>query len=475
MHSVRKLLLIRKGYLTMATSQSHYNSTSLKSFIAGLVRRNPHEDEFHQSVREVAETIIPYIRKHPDLSDHIILERMTEPDRVFIFRVTWEDDQGNVRVNRGYRVQFNNALGPYKGGLRFHPSVNLSILKFLAFEQTFKNALTTLPLGAAKGGSDFNPRGKSDTEMLRFCKSFMLELFRYIGPNVDVPAGDIGVGEREIGYLFGQYKRITGEFASGVLTGKALDSGGSLIRREATGYGAVYFAREMLKQHDDGIKGKTCLVSGSGNVAQYCVEKAIQLGGKVLTMSDSDGFIYDKDGIDQEKLEFIKELKGVRRGRIAEYAERYKRATYHGGKRPWGVSGELAFPCATQNELNLKDAENLIKNGCIAVVEGANMPTTEEAQVLLRQHGEKNRLFFAPAKAANAGGVAISGLEMSQNSLRLSWDHEEMESRLQGIMNSIHNQCVTYGKRQGKTVDYVTGANVAGFVRVANAMMSHGV
>ncbi len=459
----------------MPSSENRYNSTNLKNFMAGLVRRNPHEGEFHQSVHEVAETIIPYIRKNPHLAEGIILERLTEPDRIFTFRVIWEDDQGNVRVNRGYRVQFNNALGPYKGGLRFHPSVNLSILKFLAFEQTFKNALTTLPLGAAKGGADFNPRGKSDTEILRFCKSFMLELFRYIGPNIDVPAGDIGVGEREIGYLFGQYKRITGEFASGVLTGKALGSGGSLIRREATGYGAVYFAREMLHQHDDSVEGKTCLVSGSGNVAQYCTEKLIQLGAKVLTMSDSDGFIYDKDGIDQQKLDFIKELKGVRRGRMSEYTARYKKATYHAGKRPWSVAGQLAFPCATQNELDLADAEKLIKNGCVGVIEGANMPSTEAAMQLLRKHGKTKYMLFAPAKAANAGGVAISGLEMSQNSLRLSWTHEEMEQRLQGIMKSIHGQCVNYGSSKAKSVDYVSGANIAGFVRVANAMLSHGV
>lgn len=459
----------------MPSSEHIYNSTSLKNFMAGLTRRNPHESEFHQAVHEVAETVIPYLRQHPHLTDSIILERMTEPDRVYMFRVLWEDDQGHVRANRGYRVQFNNALGPYKGGLRFHPSVNLSILKFLAFEQTFKNALTTLPLGAAKGGSDFNPRGKSDAEVLRFCKSFMLELFRYIGPSVDVPAGDIGVGEREIGFLFGQYKRITGEFASGVLTGKALHSSGSLVRREATGYGAVYFAREMLDYHGDSIEDKTCLISGSGNVAQYCAEKIIQLGGAVLTMSDSDGFIYDKDGIDQAKLDYIKELKGARRGRIAEYADRYKKADYYPGKRPWGVPGQLAFPCATQNELDLSDAETLIKNDCIGVIEGANMPSTEPAMQLMRKHGRKKYMLFAPAKAANAGGVAISGLEMSQNSLRLSWDSDEMERRLHAIMVSIHKQCIEYGQGKRKTVDYVTGANLAGFVRAANAMLSHGV
>lgn len=452
-------------------STGKYNSASLKAFMGGLARRNPHEPEFHQAVREVAETVIPYIAKHPNLSDKIILERITEPDRIYSFRVIWEDDNGNVRANRGYRVQFNNALGPYKGGLRFHPSVNLSILKFLAFEQTFKNALTTLPLGAAKGGADFNPHGKSEREVLRFCKSFMLELFRHIGANVDVPAGDIGVGEREIGYLFGQYKRITGEFVSGVLTGKGLDFGGSLIRKEATGYGAAFFAEEMLRHHGDSLKGKNCLVSGSGNVAQFCAEKIITLGGKVLSMSDSGGFIYDKDGINADKLNFIKELKNVRRGRLAEYAAKYRKAAYHVGKRPWSTAAQVAFPCATQNEISFEDAQKLIKNGCIAVVEGANMPSEEKAMNLFRQ-----KLLFAPAKAANAGGVAISGLEMSQNSLRLSWGKEEMEERLLTIMRSIHNQCVAHGDaKKGKRVDYVSGANIAGFVRVANAMLAHGV
>ena len=448
-----------------------YNSTKLESFMAGLIRRNSNEPEFHQSVHEVAETVIPYIRKNPSLANSIILERITEPERVFMFRVIWEDDAGNVRVNRGYRVQFNNALGPYKGGLRFHPSVNLSILKFLAFEQTFKNALTGLPLGAAKGGADFNPRGKSDREVLRFCKSFMLELFRYIGPNLDVPAGDIGVGEREIGYLFGQYKRITGEFVSGVLTGKGLDFGGSLIRKEATGYGAAYFAQEMLNHHGDTIAGKDCLVSGSGNVAQFCAEKITHLGGRVLTMSDSDGFIYDKDGIDKKKLKFIKELKGVKRGRIAEYKNKFRNAEYYGGKTPWAVPAQLAFPCATQNEILVDDAKKLIKNKVLAVSEGANMPTHEKALPLLRRS-----LLFAPAKAANAGGVAISGLEMSQNSLRLSWSQDEMEDRLLSIMRDIHQQCVTHGGgKRAKKVDYVAGANIAGFSRVANAMIAHGV
>ena len=448
-----------------------YDSTKLQSFMAGLARRNPYETEFHQAVHEVAETVIPFIRKNPKYAESIIFERMTEPEKVFIFRVSWEDDSGNSRVNRGYRVQFNNALGPYKGGLRFHPSVNLSILKFLGFEQTFKNSLTGLPLGAAKGGADFNPRGKSNREVLRFCKSFMLELFRYIGPNLDVPAGDIGVGEREIGYLFGQYKRITGEFVSGVLTGKGLSFGGSLIRREATGFGAAFFAEEMLNHVGDTIKNKNCVVSGSGNVAQHCAEKIIELGGKVLTMSDSDGFIYDKAGIDETKLKFLMELKNARRGRISEYSKKFRASEYHTGKRPWGVPAQLAFPCATQNELNDKDAATLIKNGCLAVAEGANMPSSADAMNQLR-----SKIMFAPAKAANAGGVAISGLEMSQNSLRLSWTKEEMQIRLKDIMRDIHNQCVQYGtSRSSKRVDYVTGANIAGFVRTADAMLAHGV
>lgn len=452
----------------MTPPPSRYDSTSLESFLTGLARRTPNETEFHQSVREVAETIFPYIRENPQYTDACILERLVEPDRIYTFRVLWEDDAGNVRVNRGFRVQFNNALGPYKGGLRFHPSVNLSILKFLAFEQTFKNALTTLPLGAAKGGSDFNPRDKSDGEIRRFCKAFMVELFRYIGANVDVPAGDIGVGEREIGYLFGQYKRITGEFASGVLTGKALASGGSLIRREATGYGAVYFARAMLREHGDDIAGKSCVVSGSGNVATYCAEKILHLGGKVLTLSDSDGYIHDKDGIDADKLSYIKDLKSVRRGRIAEYLDKYPHATYHAGGRPWRVPADIAFPCATQNEINMEDARILVQNGCKAVIEGANMPTEEDATLYLRQ-----KTLFAPAKAANAGGVSISGLEMSQNSLRLSWTTEEMDKRLQDIMANIHDQCVAYGRTK-TAIDYTTGANLAGFVRVANAMLSQG-
>ena len=447
----------------------NYDSTHINTFMAGLMRRNPHETEFHQAVHEVAESVMPFIRDDRLYADRIIFERMTEPDRVYIFRVLWEDEKGNVRANRGYRVQFNNALGPYKGGLRFHPSVNLSILKFLGFEQTFKNALTGLPLGAAKGGADFNPRGKSDREVLRFCKSFMLELFRHIGPNIDVPAGDIGVGEREVGYLFGQYKRITGEFASGVMTGKGLSFGGSLIRREATGFGAAFFAEEMLAANGDSLHGKKCLVSGSGNVAQHCAEKIIALGGKVLTMSDSDGFIHDPDGITEAKLAHIMHLKNTKRVRIVEYLKKYKTAKYHSGKSPWGIVADAAFPCATQNELDDKDAATLIKNKCRTVAEGANMPSTYKAMQMMRR-----KLLFAPAKAANAGGVAISGLEMSQNSLRLSWDKTEMESRLRDIMRDIHSQCAKYGAH-GKGVDYVDGANIAGFMRTANAMMAHGV
>lgn len=454
----------------MVTKTAKYDSTNLKSFMGGLIHRTSGELEFHQAVHEFAEVVIPYIRGHDDLIREIIMERMTEPERVFMFRVIWEDDNGHTRLNRGYRVQFNNALGPYKGGLRFHPSVNLSVLKFLGFEQTFKNALTGLPLGAAKGGSDFNPRGKSNSEVLRFCKSFMLELFRYIGPNVDVPAGDIGVGEREIGYLFGQYKRITGEFTSGVITGKGMSFGGSLVRREATGYGTAYFAEEMLNQAGDSLKDKSCLVSGSGNVAQYCTQKIIQLGGKVITMSDSDGMIFDPDGIDEEKLAHIIEIKTVLRGRIKEYASKYRRARYHAGKRPWGVPAFAAFPCATQNEIEKADAQQLLDNKCRIVVEGANMPTSLEAMSLLR-----GKILLAPAKAANAGGVAISGLEMSQNSLRLSWSEEEMQTRLRDIMRSIHKQCVQYGGKKKGRVDYVAGANIAGFVRVANAMLAHGV
>jgi len=449
---------------------ARYDSTSLDTFIAGVNRRNPNEPEFQQAVREVAETIVPYLSENPRYVEEIVLERMTEPDRIIAFRVNWDDDQGNRRINRGYRVQFNNAIGPYKGGLRFHPSVNLSVLKFLAFEQTFKNALTTLPLGAAKGGADFNPKGKSDREVNRFCRSFMIHLSKYIGPSIDVPAGDIGVGGREIGYLFGQYKNLTGEFASGTITGKGIEYGGSLTRNEATGYGVIYFTEEMLNAHNRSMESMRCAVSGSGNVAQFAAEKAVALGATVHTMSDSDGFVYDKEGFDQEKIEHIKHLKNVRRARISEYVKKYRGAEYHQGKRPWGVPCDIALPCATQNEIEIGDAEALLKGGCAAVAEGANMPTTIDAQRLLRA-----KAIFAPAKAANAGGVAVSGLEMSQNSLRISWTHEEVDLRLKEIMRSIHQQCVRFGAAKKGGVDYVSGANIAGFVKVANAMLAHGV
>ncbi len=456
----------------MFSVTANYDSTSRGHFMKGLKKRTPGEREFHQAVSEVAEYVIPYVKEfRPELNDAIVFERLTEPNRTFIFRIIWEDDAGNVRLNRGFRVQHSNALGPYKGGLRFHPSVNLSILKFLAFEQTFKNALTGLQLGAAKGGSDFNPRGKSDREILRFCKSFMLELFNQIGPNLDVPAGDIGVGEREIGYLFGQYKRITGEFVPGVLTGKSLSFGGSEIRREATGYGAAFFAEQALETKNDSLKNKKCVISGSGNVALYCAQKIVQLGGKVLTLSDSDGFVYDPDGIDLEKLDYVIDLKTVKRGRIREYAEKYSGATYKAGKKPWAVKADLAFPCATQNEISLTDAKNLLAAGCQMVVEGANMPVAGDALHLLNE-----RLTLAPGKAANAGGVAISGLEMSQNSQRESWSEEDMESNLHKIIANIHSQCVLYGKDpKSSKINYVKGANIAGFVRVADSMMAYGV
>lgn len=441
----------------------------VEAFMQGLVRRNPGETEFHQAVREVAESLMPFLIENRKYQENIILERMTEPDRIIIFRVCWQDDKGSVRANRGYRVQFNNTIGPYKGGLRFHPSVNLSILKFLGFEQTFKNSLTTLPMGGAKGGSDFNPKGKSDWEVMRFCQSFMCELWKHIGKDTDIPAGDIGVGAREIGYLFGEYKRLANEF-TGTITGKGLTFGGSLIRTEATGYGCVYFCSEMLKARGDGLKGKICLVSGSGNVAQYTVEKATQLGAKVVTMSDSDGFIYDPNGIDAEKLAFVMDLKNVRRGRIAEYAARFKGAEYHDGKRPWGIKADIAFPCATQNEIELADAEHLVRNGVKAVCEGANMPTTLEATH--RFHA--NKILFSPGKASNAGGVAVSGLEQTQNALRLSWTREEVDQKLQEIMRNIHSACVKYGAEKDY-VNYVKGANIAGFVKVADAMLAYGV
>ena len=444
------------------------DTLNLDEFMKGLVKRNPGETEFHQAVEEVADSVIPYINKHPKYIKARILERMTEPDRTIIFRVCWEDDEGNVRTNRGYRIQFNNAIGPYKGGLRFHPSVNLGILKFLGFEQTFKNSLTTLPMGSGKGGADFNSKGKSEREIMRFCQAFMVELSKHIGENVDVPAGDIGVGAREISFMFGQYKRLLNEF-TGTLTGKAIEFGGSLIRKEATGYGCAYFMEEMLKHKGDSIEGKNCIVSGSGNVASYCAQKIMHLGGKVLTLSDSSGFIHDPDGLNQEKLDFIIDLKTIRRGRISEFAEKFK-CNFHKGKRPWSIKADLAFPCATQNELELPDAQQLIKNGCKAVGEGANMPTTKDAIEALH----KAKIIFSPGKASNAGGVAVSGLEMTQNSIRMSWQSEELEERLKTIMRDIHSQCVNYGTEKDH-VDYVKGANTAGFVKVADAMLAYGV
>lgn len=442
----------------------------LDAFMTGLIRRNPGEPEFHQAVEEVAESILPFIAENPVYEEAQIFERMTEPDRVFTFRVCWEDDKGNIRTNRGYRVQFNNAIGPYKGGLRFHPSVDQSILKFLGFEQVFKNSLTTLPLGGGKGGANFNPKGKSDREIMRFCQSFMTALYKNIGQYTDVPAGDIGVGAREISYLFGQYKRLTSEF-TGVLTGKSINFGGSLIRPEATGYGCVIFAQEMLRHQGDSLAGKTCLVSGSGNVAQYTTEKVIQLGGKVVTLSDSSGFIYDKDGINQEKLEYVKDLKNNKRGRIKEYAEKYN-VEYHEGKQPWAIPCDVAFPSATQNEIHSADAKELVKNGCRVVAEGANMPTTKNGIDIFREA----KLLYAPSKASNAGGVAVSGLEMSQNSTRLTWTRENVEEKLTEIMINIHAQCLKYGQdKDNSYVDYAKGANIAGFIKVADAMLAYGV
>ncbi|MEY8849872.1 NADP-specific glutamate dehydrogenase [Psychroserpens sp. XS_ASV72] len=442
----------------------------IEAFLNLVKEKNGHETEFLQAVHEVAETVIPFIEENPKYQGKMLLERMVEPERTIIFRVPWIDDEGNTQVNRGYRIEFNSAIGPYKGGLRFHPSVNLSILKFLGFEQVFKNSLTTLPMGGGKGGSDFNPKGKSDNEVMRFCQSFMSELFRHIGPNTDVPAGDIGVGGREIGYMFGQYKRLQNEF-TGVLTGKGISYGGSLIRPEATGYGCVYFAQNMLKTKGDSMKDKTVVISGSGNVAQFACEKATQLGGKVVTMSDSGGYIHDTDGIDADKLAFIMDLKNVKRGRIKEYVDTYPSATYHEGKRPWSENCDIALPCATQNELNEEEAKALISNNVIAVAEGANMPTTPEAIAAFQDA----KVLFSPGKASNAGGVATSGLEMSQNSLRLNWTREEVDQKLHGIMDDIHESCVTYGKQEDGYVDYVKGANIAGFVKVADAMLAQGV
>lgn len=439
----------------------------VRDFMSSVVEKNIGEKEFLQAVEEVAEVIIPFIEGTPKYSDRMLLERMVEPERVLIFRVPWLDDQGHTQINRGYRVQFNSAIGPYKGGLRFHPSVNLSILKFLGFEQVFKNSLTTLPMGGAKGGSDFNPKGRSDNEVMRFCQSFMTELCKYIGPNTDVPAGDIGVGAREIGYMFGQYKRIRNEF-TGVLTGKGINWGGSLIRPEATGYGNVYFAQNMLELNGDSFKGKDVVISGSGNVAQYACEKATELGAKVIALSDSSGYIHDPNGIDANKLAYVMDLKNNKRGRIKEYAEKFE-CDFKEGK-PWNLKCHVALPCATQNELNENEAKALVSNGCICVSEGANMPCTPEAISVFKDA----KILFAPGKASNAGGVATSGLEMSQNSIRMNWTREEVDSKLKQIMKDIHTSCVKYGQ-DGDHIDYVKGANIAGFVKVADAMLDQGI
>ncbi len=442
----------------------------IDAFMEGVKLKNSHEPEFIQAVLEVAETVIPYIEANPKYKSTKILERITEPERVIQFRVPWVDDSGEVQVNRGFRVEFNSAIGPYKGGLRFHPSVNLSILKFLGFEQIFKNSLTTLPMGGGKGGSDFDPKGKSDNEVMKFCQSFMTELSRHIGPNTDVPAGDIGVGGREIGYMFGQYKRLRNEF-TGVLTGKGINWGGSLIRPEATGYGTVYFAAEMLKTKGDNFTGKVVSISGSGNVAQFACEKATELGAKVVTMSDSKGFIYDPNGIDAKKLAWIMDLKNNRRGRIKEYAAEFDGVSFHENEKPWSIKVDVALPCATQNELNEEQAKQLVDNGCMAVAEGANMPCTPEAIALF----QSRKVLFSPGKASNAGGVATSGLEMSQNSLRFNWTREEVDQKLHNIMLDIHKQCVNFGKQEDGYIDYVKGANIAGFVKVADAMIDQGV
>ncbi|MDC1162065.1 NADP-specific glutamate dehydrogenase [Tenacibaculum sp.] len=444
--------------------------SKINAFMDYVKQRNSNEPEFLQAVHEVAETVIPFIENNPKYQGKKLLERMVEPERTLMFRVAWVDDNGETQVNRGYRVEFNSAIGPYKGGLRFHPSVNLSILKFLGFEQVFKNSLTTLPMGGGKGGSDFNPKGKSDREVMAFCQSFMSELFRHIGANTDVPAGDIGVGGREIGFMFGQYKKLRNEFV-GVLTGKGASWGGSLIRPEATGYGDVYFAQNMLKTKGDSFNGKTVVVSGSGNVAQYATEKVTELGGKVVTLSDSSGYIYDADGIDAEKLAFVMELKNVKRGRVSEYVAKYPNAKFFKGEKPWSVTCDVALPCATQNELNGEEAKTLIANGCICVAEGANMPSTPEAVEAFIEA----KILFAPGKASNAGGVATSGLEMSQNSLRYNWTREEVDAKLNQIMDDIHASCVEYGTQADGFVDYVKGANVAGFVKVADAMLDQGV
>jgi len=444
--------------------------SKIKDFMDLVKQRNQHEPEFLQSVEEVAETVIPYIVNHDIYYGKNVLLRMVEPERVIMFRVPWVDDKGEIIVNRGFRIQMNSAIGPYKGGLRFHPTVNLSILKFLAFEQVFKNALTTLPMGGGKGGSDFDPKGKSDDEIMRFCHSFMAELCRHIGANTDVPAGDIGVGGREIGFLFGMYKKIRNEF-TGVLTGKGLSWGGSLIRPEATGYGTVYFAESMLETRGDSLKGKTVTVSGAGNVAQYACQKATQLGAKVVTLSDSSGYIYDEEGIDADKLAFVMELKNEKRGRISEYVEKYPQAKFFKGERPWGVKCDVAMPCATQNEVNGEEAKTLLSNGCFVISEGANMPSTPEAVHAF----QAAKILYAPGKASNAGGVATSGLEMSQNSLRINWSRDEVDAKLKKIMTDIHDSCIEFGKDENGYIDYVTGANIAGFVKVADAMLAQGV
>ncbi len=445
-------------------------SQSIHSFVEAVAKRNPNEPEFMQAVQEVAETVIPFIEENKKYQNKMLLERMVESERIITFRVVWIDDKGETQVNRGYRIQMNSAIGPYKGGIRFHPSVNLSILKFLAFEQTFKNSLTTLPMGGGKGGADFDPKGKSDNEVMRFCQAFMTELSKHIGGNTDVPAGDIGVGGREVGYMFGQYKRLRNEF-TGVLTGKGISFGGSLIRPEATGYGDVYFAQSMLATKGESFSGKTVVISGSGNVAQYAAEKATQLGGKVITLSDSSGYIYDADGIDADKLAHVMEIKNELRGRIGDYVAKYPNAKFVAERRPWEVKCDVALPCATQNELNEEEAKMLVANGCICVAEGANMPSTPEAVTVF----QNAKILFAPGKASNAGGVATSGLEMSQNSLRLSWTAEEVDERLKRIMLDIHTSCVQYGKDANGYVDYVKGANIAGFVKVADAMLAQGV
>ena len=447
-----------------------FTQNYINGFMAELTAKNPGEKEFHQAVREVLESVAPYMTEHPYLIEQKILERIVEPERIIIFRVPWLNDEGEIQVNRGYRVQMNSAIGPYKGGIRFHPSVNLSIMKFLAFEQTFKNSLTTLPMGAGKGGSDFNPKGKSDNEVMRFCQSFMTELQRHIGADTDVPAGDIGVGGREIGYMFGQYKRLRDEF-TGVLTGKGLAWGGSPMRPEATGYGTCYFAQAMLATRGDSLSGKTVAISGSGNVAQYAAQKCLQLGAKVVTMSDSNGCIYDPEGIDEEKLAYIMQLKNIFRGRIKEYVEKYPSAQYFDRQRPWSVKCDVAMPCATQNELNGDEAKTLLSNGCMCVAEGANMPCTPEAIEAF----QSAKILYSPGKASNAGGVATSGLEMTQNSIRLKWTREEVDANLQRIMTDIHEACVKYGTEEDGYVNYVKGANIAGFIKVAEAMMAQGL